>query len=139
MRVKTRERKKPWIATKRGRNTRKKDTGELVKPFSGKLSNNKDFYNSKEWRATREKVLSQNAVCMWCLYTGKVSPATEADHIIPVDRCESEGINPLDPNNLVPSCRSCNARRASYESKGIHINTFEGWVKYLRNKIKNNA
>lgn len=134
MRIKTKERSKPWIAKKQGRNTRNKATGKLIKPFANKNVNSSEFYNSSGWRSTRASVLAKDALCSWCLHLGRVTEATEVDHVIPLSHCSAEGINPLDKNNLVPSCRSCNARRAAYEARGVYFTTFDAWVKYLRQK-----
>jgi 5-methylcytosine-specific restriction protein A len=63
---------------------------------------------SAGWAKTRAELLRDNPVCHWC----KKRKATEADHIIEVDR---GGTN--DPDNLVPSCKQCNARRgANYKA-----------------------
>lgn len=135
MDIKRKSRPKPWMAKKAGRNRRKATTGELVKPFTGVGDNS--FYKTDMWRATRQAVLHRDGVCQWCLHLARVSEATEADHVIPVRRCEQEGVSPYDQTNIVGSCRSCNSRRAAYEAKGIAFNTFDQWVDYLREKLKN--
>ena len=53
------------------------------------------------YRAARAQLLAHNPACHWCGGT-----ATEADHLIEHDR---GGTDTLD--NLVPSCKPCNARR----------------------------
>jgi 5-methylcytosine-specific restriction endonuclease McrA len=135
MDIKRRARRKPWIAKKQGRNRRRSDTGELVRPFEGVEDNS--FYKTEMWRATRLAVLSRDGVCQWCLHLARITEATEADHVVPVRRCDEEGISPYDKTNIVGSCRSCNARRAAYEAKGVRLNTFDDWVEYLRRKLKN--
>ena len=133
MMIRRKARKKPWMATKRGRNVRKLEDGALVRPFSNALTDG-DFYGSQEWRATRSAVLARDPMCVWCLHLAKATPATEADHIIPANRCEAEGISKLDQSNIVGSCRSCNSRRAAYEARGTHYNTLHEWVEFLRKK-----
>lgn len=127
-------RPKPWIAKKQGRNRRNKD-GDLIKPFENFNPVSSNFYKTEEWRATRKAVIDRDAICQWCLNLARITPATDADHVVPVARCESEGISPYDQSNIVGSCRSCNSRRAAYEAKGTHINTFQGWVEFLRRKL----
>jgi 5-methylcytosine-specific restriction endonuclease McrA len=64
-----------------------------------------------------------------------MTPASEADHIIPLDRCAEHGVSPYDQTNIVGSCRSCNSRRASYEAKGVFYDNFDDWVTFLRKKL----
>jgi len=130
MDIRRRARPKPWMAKKKGRNYRSR--GSESGSFGGTDSK---FYKSDQWKATSKAVLERDGICQWCLYMASITPATQADHIVPVNRCEQEGINPYDQTNIVGSCRSCNSRRASYEAKGNHFNTFEDWVKFLRRKL----
>lgn len=136
MNIRRRARKKPWIASKAGRNRRKKDTDELIKPFAGKSTTvPTSFYKDARWRTTREHVLHRDGVCQWCLHLARMTEATEADHIIPVARCADYDVSPYDQTNIVGSCRSCNSRRASYEAKGVFYETFDEWVGFLRRKL----
>ena len=57
-----------------------------------------------EFRTNRLQVLQDEPNCYWC----KRNKATEADHLIEVD---AGGTDSLD--NLVPSCKQCNARRGA--------------------------
>ena len=129
-------RRKPWIAKKQGRNVRKKDTGELIKPYANKshTSGTLSVYKTAQWKATREAVLNRDGVCQWCLHLARMTPASEADHIIPLERCAEHGVSPYDQTNIVGSCRSCNSRRASYEAKGVFYDNFDDWVTFLRKK-----
>jgi len=132
MDIKRNSRRKPWIAKKAGRNRRNKETQKLIRPFTG--TNDSTFYKSSTWRAVRESVLHRDPTCVWCLHLAKVTPATDADHVIPLNRCEQEGVSPYDPTNIVGSCRSCNSRRAAYDANGIYYKTIEDWVDFLRRK-----
>lgn len=134
--LRRKSRPKPWLAKKQGRNRRKMDTDELVKPFHNKThtSGISTIYKTAEWKATREAVLYRDAVCQWCLHLARITEATEADHIIPLARCADHDISPYDQTNIVGSCRPCNTRRASYEAKGVFYETFDEWVAYLRRK-----
>lgn len=133
MNIRRKARPKPWMAKKQGRNRRNAETHELIKPFANNVSST--FYKSSQWKATRESVLNRDPTCVWCLHLARMTPATEADHVIPVHRCDYEGVSPYDQSNIVGSCRSCNARRASYDAKGVHYTTIEGWVDFLRRKL----
>ena len=110
MDLKRNSRPKPWISKKRGRNRRGLESGILIRPFEGVASNG--FYKTSQWRATREAVLSRDAICQWCLHLGQLNPATDADHVVPLNRCENEGVSGYDQTNIVGSCRSCISRRA---------------------------
>ena len=59
-------------------------------------------YNKTQYQKNRATILSDKPTCHWC----KRRPATEADHLIEQDR---GGTNDLD--NLVASCKPCNAKR----------------------------
>lgn len=63
------------------------------------------LYSSWAWRRLRLVVLDRDGhVCRWC---GDV--ATEADHVVP----RALGGADLDINNLVASCKQCNAGRTA--------------------------
>jgi Phage Terminase/HNH endonuclease len=53
--------------------------------------------------ANRRRLLADNPQCHWC-----GQPATEADHLIEHDRGGTDDID-----NLVPACKTCNARRGN--------------------------
>lgn len=68
----------------------------------------KQFYNSKIWRETSKQVLLQNDyVCAMC-----GQEATMTDHIVSVRKDWNKR---LDWNNLQPSCKACNDRKAIRE------------------------
>jgi hypothetical protein len=58
--------------------------------------------SSPDFRRRRAELLEGNPLCHWC----KKAPATEADHLIEYDIVG-------DDTPLVPSCKSCNARRGA--------------------------
>ena len=60
--------------------------------------------NSPEFMRNRAIILEHEPTCHWC----HKAPATEADHLIEVDR---GGTDDLD--NLVGSCKKCNATRGN--------------------------
>ena len=64
--------------------------------------------STQAYLKARGELLKDNPPCHWC----KKRKATEADHLIEVDR---GGSNETD--NLVPSCKPCNSRRgANYKA-----------------------
>ena len=60
--------------------------------------------NTPEFRANRLTVLQHEPICHWC----HKAPSVEADHLIETDR---GGTDDLD--NLVGSCKKCNATRGN--------------------------
>jgi hypothetical protein len=72
------------------------------------MPSKKTRVRSKQYYKNRGVVLQDKPRCHWC----KRRQATEADHIIEIDR---GGTDELD--NLVPACKQCNARRgANYKA-----------------------
>ena len=71
-------------------------------------SKNRRPRQSAEYHKNRRLLLSDKPRCHWC----QRRQATEADHLIEIDR---GGSNALD--NLVPACKQCNGRRgANYKA-----------------------
>lgn len=64
--------------------------------------------NQAEYKRNKLILLQENPYCFYC-----GNPATEADHVIEVDRWPQgvPGVNSLD--NLRPCCRRCNAARGN--------------------------
>jgi hypothetical protein len=60
-------------------------------------------YDRAEYKRARADLLAGNPLCHWC----KRKPATQADHLIEVDRGGSH------TDGMVPSCGPCNARRGA--------------------------
>ena len=126
-------RKKPWMASKRGRADRSPEDGSLRKPFDGSSAQSNTLYRTAEWLATRDAILHRDPLCVWCLACGIASESTDADHIIPATLSQSRS-SFFDQDNIVGSCRSCNSRRASYSAKGIYFETKKEWEDFLRRK-----
>jgi len=71
-------------------------------------SKNRRPRQTGEYHKNRRTILADKPRCHWC----KKRQATEADHLIEIDR---GGSNALD--NLVPACKQCNGRRgANYKA-----------------------
>ena len=54
------------------------------------------------WQRMREAILALEPLCRPCKQAGRVTPATEIDHIIPKARGGTDA-----PDNLQPICRDC--------------------------------
>jgi 5-methylcytosine-specific restriction endonuclease McrA len=63
---------------------------------------NSQTRNKTEFKKNRARLLADNPPCHWC----GVNVATEADHVLSIVEGGSNNIE-----NLVASCKSCNARR----------------------------
>jgi 5-methylcytosine-specific restriction protein A len=73
--------------------------------------------NSRQWRdKTRPQKLLFEPRCEYCLEKGKLTEATEVDHIIPLEA----GGSPFDPDNLKSTCRVCHGRKTGDENKERH-------------------
>lgn len=92
--MKIEHRKRPWIKEGHRHNER---------------SGDRSFYQTKEWRATRNSFLMANPWCVDCEKEGKKGKATVADHIEQVIK----GGEKLNWNNLQGLCdHHHNARSA---------------------------
>jgi len=67
------------------------------------------IYGTKRWKEVRRLTLEEDPECHWCRLKGKRTKATQADHIVELDR----GGDPYDRSNLVSSCSHCNASRGA--------------------------
>ena len=94
------ESKRPWVKEEKHR-------------FSHRSAPN-DFYQSKEWKKTRNSFLIANPFCIECKKEGKKVPATVADHIKQVILDGEKH----DWSNLQPLCsRHHNARSARQKNE----------------------
>ena len=84
------------------------------------------------WRRLREVVLQHEPLCRHCMHRGRLTPASEVDHITPL---RDGGTNERD--NLQPLCGSCHddktardvrarASQAAQGTKGAEIVPFSG-------------
>ena len=64
------------------------------------------FYNSKEWKSTREIVLRNEPFCVICKKEDKLTPAVDVDHIIDI---KDEPEKRLLLTNLQPLCKKCHS------------------------------
>jgi len=72
------------------------------------------FYGTKDWKITRKMVLDNEPLCRHCRKVGKLTPATEVDHIVPLISVGSKGAT--DPANLQPLCKKCHSTKTALEN-----------------------
>lgn len=93
------------------------------------------FYANRRWRKVRALQLSLFPLCAHCLKRGVIEPATEVDHVIPIDK----GGEIYDLANLQSLDKSCHARKTRTEhgqkvnlgcdSDGLPIDPNHPWNK----------
>ena len=67
-------------------------------------------YSDPSYQAARKALLADNPICHWC----RRRPATEADHLIEVERGGTHN------DGMVPSCKPCNsARGAAFRNRKL--------------------
>lgn len=64
------------------------------------------------WQRIRRRILASNPLCVHCRENGRVTLATEVDHIIPL---RAGGTH--DDSNLQPLCKSCHSRKTGAEKR----------------------
>jgi 5-methylcytosine-specific restriction endonuclease McrA len=102
------------------------------------------FYQSPEWRAMRELVLSKHPYCKECLKDGVYELASECDHIIDI---KDDVTKFMDKDNLQGLCKRHHSaktfkghtsfQKPKYEVKNLKwkINTTSGNKTFLKNDI----
>lgn len=64
----------------------------------------------RDWRRLRLWYLSRHPLCEDCEDRGRIRPATEVHHIVPIDSCPDVGGKrklAYDPRNLRALCKDC--------------------------------
>lgn len=66
------------------------------------------------WMTTRERILSRDCgLCVECRKAGHVTPATEVDHILRLERGGTDA-----DSNLQSLCHDCHAAKTAAERQG---------------------
>ena len=94
------------------------------KPAHTRQVDNSKFYNSKEWRATRNYYIQMHPLCEECSRQNKTTGGYCVDHIKPI----SMGGHRTDRSNLQPLCRKCHDKKSSQEAV-----EYRGGIKTLGN------
>ena len=71
------------------------------------------FYKSRAWESCRDSTIRRDAyLCQDCLKAGRITPALEVHHIIPLTPHNITDPNvTLNPGNLISLCKACHAAR----------------------------
>lgn len=70
------------------------------------------FYWSRAWRRARLVYLASHPLCVMHEGQGRVVPATEVDHIVPI----AQGGDPWSEANWQALCKSCHSAKTLRES-----------------------
>lgn len=70
----------------------------------------------QDWRRLRERILAAEPLCRFCFAVGRVTAATDVDHIEPFTGLHDP--RRLDPTNCRPLCRPCHLSRTARQSSG---------------------
>ncbi len=77
------------------------------------MSRNPDYIaliNTARWRRCRTAVLSHEPLCRRCQKHGRITPATEVHHIVPLESVPDPARRAAlayDLHNLMPLCHDC--------------------------------
>jgi 5-methylcytosine-specific restriction protein A len=72
-------------------------------------------YNQALWKKSRIGQLSRQPLCQSCLIEGKISQATEVDHVFPWTQI---GDHAFTRNILQSLCKNCHTVKTLHELKG---------------------
>lgn len=70
----------------------------------------------QDWRRLRERILAAEPLCRFCCADGRVTAATDVDHIEPFNGIHDP--RRLDPTNCRPLCRACHLSRTARQASG---------------------
>lgn len=79
------------------------------------------FYNTVAWLRLRAYVLADEPMCRMHKAMGRMVPAEDVDHIIPINKGGPE----LDIENLQPLCHPCHSIKTAAERAG---RSMRGWT-----------
>jgi 5-methylcytosine-specific restriction endonuclease McrA len=74
-----------------------------------------EFYQSTEWRKTKDEYIKHNSLCELCLSEGKNKRSDDVHHITPL----TAGGEPFSEDNLIALCDSCHS--GIHASGGIAV------------------
>ena len=73
-------------------------------------------YQTAQWARTRMRTLSQSPICQACQLAGKVTAATEVDHLF---AWQVIGDDAFYANVFQSLCKNCHTNKGALERKGI--------------------
>ena len=71
----------------------------------------------QDWRRVRERILAAEPLCRVCFAVGRITAATDGDHIEPFTGLHDP--RRLDVTNLRPLCRPCHMRRTAAQANRV--------------------
>ena len=86
-------------------------------------------YRNPNYQAARKALLADSPICHWC----RRRPATEADHLIEVERGGTHA------DGMVPSCKPCNSARGAAFRNRKHAAAKQTRDKALNDFLHTNA
>lgn len=84
-------------------------------PRDSREPSSKRGYNNR-WRRESRRFLAAHPACAQCRREGRVTPATEVDHIIPY---KGDGKLFWDQGNWQALCKSCHSKKTAREDGGF--------------------
>lgn len=81
------------------------------------------IHHTHRWARIAEIVRRQEKVCRLCLLRGRVTPATQTDHIVAVSR----GGAPFERSNLQALCDGCHDAKTRAERGAPRKVGRDGW------------
>jgi hypothetical protein len=78
----------------------------------------------RQWRKLRAALLDQEPLCRSCIATGRVTAATEVDHIIPLHKGGQE----YQASNLQPLCKPCHELKTAREGTDRAFSMIPEWL-----------
>ena len=81
-------------------------------------------YGSKQWKQFRQIHLSKYPLCARCQSLGKITPASDVDHIIP----HKMNIDKWMGNRFQSLCRPCHSIKTGLEKRGMAYDFTTGKV-----------
>ena len=81
------------------------------------------FHQSREWRELSEAWRAEHPLCVACEAEGKVTEATEVDHVIPIHRRPDLR---FDRSNLQSLCSEHHRRKSLADNRRQSGATFDG-------------
>lgn len=77
-----------------------------------------------EWeRIRKQALLRDKGLCVPCTAAGRITPASEVDHIVPKTQGGTDA-----PGNLQSICSYCHKTKTAYENKGATASAMPDWL-----------
>ncbi len=77
---------------------------------------NGQTYDS-EWRRASKRFLRNNPLCAHCMRDGRITAATQTDHVIPIKQAPERR---MDPTNWQSLCGPCHSKKTWDENQQLY-------------------